>query len=512
MGSILAVDDEKGILFALGDYLGQHGYSVQSASNIDAAKNELTSRSYDVAIVDLGLEAGKPESGMALVRHLRENCQQTRVIVLTGCASDAVEREARLLGVDAFLSKPQPMALLLTLVETLVGKVDRGRALASEQVGPAERKRALVVDSSVHAELRSSQPVLAAGLEPKVVSRIADALEEIPRLRPSMILVQAESLSLDGEANFPQLKAHPELGDVPLVLIASRETPPELIESAWNAGADDCILGPVRMNHVQARLAAVSSSGERHSSALSAARVARHVVVVGPEDGYRSRLCKLLELNGFRLLSCCSLEAANALDHESTRCDLLVHYDPTAAEDGLQAIQELATRLNGASPVPWVAVVPLLAGERTWKVKPVAWVSPDRPLEDVVRQAQGVFNRSDPGLRASERVPFYTLVEFREPSGADQSWCSSYSFNLSPGGIFLKTLVPGRPGAAVELRIHLATTREVLDGTGIVAWANRYVRRTTYTYPVGMGVQFLGMSPKRLGQLREICAMSVGLS
>jgi uncharacterized protein (TIGR02266 family) len=127
--------------------------------------------------------------------------------------------------------------------------------------------------------------------------------------------------------------------------------------------------------------------------------------------------------------------------------------------------------------------------------------------EHVVQKANAWFSRVSNALQPEARVPFFCPVEYREAGNLFGDWNSCYSYDLSPGGIFLRTLVPARPGAAVELKIHLTTHRTELRGSGVVAWANTYAQRKAFSHPVGMGVQFLGMSPKGLSLLRELCGV-----
>ena len=132
-----------------------------------------------------------------------------------------------------------------------------------------------------------------------------------------------------------------------------------------------------------------------------------------------------------------------------------------------------------------------------------------RTLDDcdiLARSHDILLQRNLLALLVDERVPFVCPVEFREVGSF--SWSSCFSSALSPGALFVRTLVPARPGAALELRIHLPTTRGVLEGPGIVSWSNPYVPHRVASYPLGMGIQFLGMSPRRLMQLRELIRAS----
>ena len=109
--SILLVDDEEAILFALQDYLSAAGWRVAPAAAAEAAEELLAASHFAVAVVDLRLSPADDEhAGLAVVRRIRQRSPETRVVLLTAYGSPSVEAEARRLGVDSLLAKPQPLA------------------------------------------------------------------------------------------------------------------------------------------------------------------------------------------------------------------------------------------------------------------------------------------------------------------------------------------------------------------------------------------------------------------
>jgi ActR/RegA family two-component response regulator len=48
--------------------------------------------------------------GLHIVRMVHERSPETRIVILTAYGSSEIEDEARLLGADAFLRKPQPLS------------------------------------------------------------------------------------------------------------------------------------------------------------------------------------------------------------------------------------------------------------------------------------------------------------------------------------------------------------------------------------------------------------------
>jgi len=76
-----------------------------------------------------------------------------------------------------------------------------------------------------------------------------------------------------------------------------------------------------------------------------------------------------------------------------------------------------------------------------------------------------------------------------------QDLITSYIFDISPGGVFVKTNTPLNPGEMINLKIRLPDKGEEIDVVGEVIWSNRRERVTgKKKYPPGMGVRFLKLS------------------
>jgi CheY-like chemotaxis protein len=86
---LLIVDDEEAIVLTMKEYFETFGHQV------------------DVA--DLRLHPLRDSDGLDLLALVRERFPATRVVLFTGYATPEVVSEARRLGVDAFLQKPQAL-------------------------------------------------------------------------------------------------------------------------------------------------------------------------------------------------------------------------------------------------------------------------------------------------------------------------------------------------------------------------------------------------------------------
>ena len=101
--SLLLVDDDETFLSVLARSMEKRGFMVQCASNTDEALKLAVDDPPEYAVVDLKMPGS---SGLALVRHLKEIDEATRIVVLTGYASIATAVEAIKLGAIHYLAKP----------------------------------------------------------------------------------------------------------------------------------------------------------------------------------------------------------------------------------------------------------------------------------------------------------------------------------------------------------------------------------------------------------------------
>ena len=113
---LLVVDDEHSIRFGLGEYFSQHGFDVDTAEDRATAEALIHRNTYAAAVVDLALDESEPEGGLAVVRCARHHCPTMRVLVMTARTTPQAEAAAEEIGVDASLTKPEPLPTLLKLI------------------------------------------------------------------------------------------------------------------------------------------------------------------------------------------------------------------------------------------------------------------------------------------------------------------------------------------------------------------------------------------------------------
>ncbi len=117
--SVLIVDDEPAILFAISEFLTARGYAVECASEVEEAQALVSNIDFDVVITDINLSPIAHSGGLLVISCIRERGLRARVVVLTAHASPETTAEAHRLGIDLFLRKPVVLSDLATAIEAL---------------------------------------------------------------------------------------------------------------------------------------------------------------------------------------------------------------------------------------------------------------------------------------------------------------------------------------------------------------------------------------------------------
>ncbi len=143
---ILAVDDSPDALEIVRRNLTSRGYRVVTARGVAEAIEILRAERIDLVITDLKMPK---TSGMDLVRHVRENFNDTEVMMITGYATIEGAVEAMKTGAEEYLSKPFTDDELFTAVKRALDKLHTLRIARSRAVATPKTPLGFIGDSGV---------------------------------------------------------------------------------------------------------------------------------------------------------------------------------------------------------------------------------------------------------------------------------------------------------------------------------------------------------------------------
>jgi DNA-binding NtrC family response regulator len=117
--SVLIVDDEKLLVRTLSNALKEAGYRITVAGSAEQAdKHVFGEPPFDLILLDNRLPN---ESGMEVVKRVRERAIKSKVILMTAYETPEVKAEAKRLRVERYLKKPFDLTALLEEIHDLIG-------------------------------------------------------------------------------------------------------------------------------------------------------------------------------------------------------------------------------------------------------------------------------------------------------------------------------------------------------------------------------------------------------
>jgi putative two-component system response regulator len=217
--SILAVDDDPGVIAMLESGLVDAGFRVASAVDVDAARARLRAESFDLVICDYEMPGAH---GTELLDYVSRLYPHLPFIMLTAFDSTDLARRVIRTGATDFLSKPCRIRDLVRHMEQAWERVERDRARITEAAQEllAGTIRALVAaidakdpHTASHSERVTALALLlgaAIGLSPDTQSMLEHAgwLHDVGKIGvPESILLKPGPLSAEERA---VVRVHPE--------------------------------------------------------------------------------------------------------------------------------------------------------------------------------------------------------------------------------------------------------------------------------------------------------------
>ncbi len=117
--SVLIVDDEKLLVRTLSNALKEAGYRIAVAGSAEQAdKHVFGEPPFDLILLDNRLPK---ESGVDVVKRVREQAVKSKVILMTAYETPEVKAEAKRLKVERYMKKPFDLTALLEEIHSLIG-------------------------------------------------------------------------------------------------------------------------------------------------------------------------------------------------------------------------------------------------------------------------------------------------------------------------------------------------------------------------------------------------------
>jgi len=202
--SVLLVDDDVMITEGLAAALERSGRTLITCNDLEAAQLIIERFHPSHVVTDVRLSGPFAYEGLALLPYIRQHAPDTRVILMSGESSDALQLEASERGAVAFFQKPFEIDELDATLDLM-----KSSALAPVSTHPSVIRVPTLDDILTGGELRSHfQPIVA------LEDRRALAFEALARFRtespfrnPEMLFRYAERKRRIADLEFACLDA-----------------------------------------------------------------------------------------------------------------------------------------------------------------------------------------------------------------------------------------------------------------------------------------------------------------
>jgi DNA-binding response OmpR family regulator len=486
---ILVMDDSDIVLDVTQEVLEDGGYDVVTVSSPELLPTIWNDEKPDLALIDVSMPVMSGQSVIELMR--RTKLHRCPLVLYSEQPELRLEALSELCGAAGYICKTADAPTLLKRVRDFLpagspadqaqDQVLRIFAVSEDAVARADIERAVYAAKGESAYFESGEQCLAA----------------LRKQRPALIFVDLEMSPVPGDIFCRKLREDHAGVDVPVVMLSGATTAVQVMRT-WRVGGDDLLRKPLSPPALAAKISAArrAALGAPPAKATSS----QCILLVEHAALYRNRLGRMLECSGHRVLYARSPEQTFVYAKEYGKSLAAVAVDLTLP--GIEPIELLGTvkqlvhaPIFGLTEADSGAELPRAAVALTGY--PV--VDKRLPLSHAVSEINVALRKRDE-LGASERVPFFSMIDFRAlPEG---EWMSGFSSDLSASGIFVTTLTAAPVGATLEMKIAFPGWGSVAC-KGLVVWSNELAPRTTCSYMVGMGVKFVDSDASFADLLRK---------
>ena len=249
--TVLVVDDEQILCDLLKTVLSYAGYEVLTASNGRDGLALFQHRRPQLTLLDLRMT---DVNGIEVLKDIRKLDPQANVMILTAWGSDALERQARQLGVTDFLSKRVTLDAVMAALErmqqrqdkTAIAKAPVAAAAAAMPPTPPSASILIVDDESQVCDALMGV-VSRLGYLARSATSGAEALALVAQEPPALIILDMHMPEMNG---IGVLRGLQERKSTSAVILLTGSHDEKLMTEALDLGVVDIIGKPVSMERL----------------------------------------------------------------------------------------------------------------------------------------------------------------------------------------------------------------------------------------------------------------------
>ncbi len=313
--SVLVVDDSLTVRMDLVEGFEEEGFDTHGCSDLSSAREALTTRKFDVVVLDVELPDG---DGIELLAELRRpGAPSQKVILLSRHAEVADRLKGFRTGADEYVGKPYDKGFVLSRAKQL--------ALAEAKEADLENPRLLLIEDSDTFAFEMRQALESAGYTVRRAATGEEGLRIAALEYPSLVIADGVLPGIDGFTVIRRIRLDPLLRHIPCVMLTGEESGKAEVE-AYEAGADAYIRKEDGFPVILARLRAAQKGVVERPLTLQpdAYLGPKRILAVDDSSTYLNALSDALRHDGYDLILAHSgEEALELLTFERVDCILL---------------------------------------------------------------------------------------------------------------------------------------------------------------------------------------------
>ena len=245
MATILVIDDERMMCELLRAVLTRHGHEIIMAFNGRDGIALFKQHRPRVTLSDLAL----PDmNGVQVLQEIRAIDPHAAVIMLTGQATEAMESQARQIGVLDFLRKGLSVDILVRALERALQPPVKPSQAHPTSEETSEGFSILVVDDDEQIRTLLLKFLSRRGYHVQTASNGSQALTLVEQAPPNLIILDMYMPGMNGIEVLRKVQARPSKSDV-LVLSSSQDD--KLLQEALALGAFDVMGKPPTLDAIE---------------------------------------------------------------------------------------------------------------------------------------------------------------------------------------------------------------------------------------------------------------------
>ena len=322
--------------------------------------------------------------------------------------------------------------------------------------------------------------VAAAGFEPLRASSHQQAYAALAGDALCAIVYEAGAEQI--ESICTSVRGDPRFDTIALIALVP-DTGGQSLGPVFASGADDYLpLG--EGGHLEGMLRELAANQQVRKPAFIKGRA----ILADADRQWRVQGARVLRQAGYDVhFAVDAAEVDRVIDRDPTI--QLVVADVDLPGGALGVLEGLRSRGLGR-PV-WIACGTAGARaaieDRLSPIESAAFHLRDSPPENLTFLINATTMTPTRSQRASERLLYSVPVSFRLDGHPGIVWGSTY--NVSRGGLYVRTLTPAPFGAQVKLRLHAPAAGRLVELSGRVAWRKEFGAAGGVPGPTGMGVE-----------------------